>query len=98
MRKADGFREVKAKVLRALAEGNFQHAERQAADVKNLLQLGAVSVEEVSAVILRCNGHHHSRSPHHWAPEVMVHVLRRDGWYIKFYFVDPNTVFVSVHR
>ncbi|CAN7209298.1 hypothetical protein [Rhizobium sp. LjRoot254] len=98
MKRADGFKEARLKVLKALAEGNFQHAERKAIDVKNLLQLGHVSVEEVAAVIQRCNGTHHSCSPHHSAPQVMVHVLKRDGWYIKFYFVDPHTMFVSVHR
>jgi hypothetical protein len=98
MKKSDGFKEARLKVLRALAEGNFQHAERKAIDVKNLLQLGHVSVEEVAAVIQRCNGAHHSCSPHHWAPQIMVHVLKRDGWYIKFYFVDPQTIFVSVHK
>jgi hypothetical protein len=28
----------------------------------------------------------------------MVHVLKRDGWYVKFFFVDPQTIFISVHR
>lgn len=25
-------------------------------------------------------------------------IIQRDGWYIKFYFVDPDTVFISVHQ
>jgi hypothetical protein len=98
MRAVDGFRAAKQKVLKALADGNYQHAERRAVDVKNLLQLGSVSADEVAAVIRRCTGTHHSCSPHHSAPEVLVHVLKRDGWYIKFFFVDPQTIFMSVHR
>lgn len=98
MKKEDGFKEAKAKVLKALAEGNYQHAERTNINVKNLLQLGSVSAEDVAAIIRKCNGSHHSCSPHHSVPQVIVHVLRRDGWYIKFFFVDPQTIFMSVHR
>jgi hypothetical protein len=29
--------------------------------------------------------------PSHAAPQ-------SDGWYIEFYFVDPDTVFISVHQ
>jgi len=28
----------------------------------------------------------------------LPHVLTPGGWYLKFYFVDPDTVFISVHR
>lgn len=28
---------------------------------------------------------------------ITVHVLKTTGWYIKFYFLDPSTVFISVH-
>jgi hypothetical protein len=27
-----------------------------------------------------------------------VHVLKRDGWYIKFFFIEPDTWFISVHQ
>lgn len=36
--------------------------------------------------------------PCHTGASTEVHVLRRDGWYIKFYFLDEDTVFISVHR
>ena len=26
------------------------------------------------------------------------HLLTPGGWYLKFYFVDPDTVFINVHR
>lgn len=93
-----GFREAKRRVLKALVEGTFQHEARSAIDVKNGLLTGAVTAAEVIAVIGRCNGTHHTASPHHADPSVQVHVLRRERWYIKFYFLDEDTVFISVHR
>ena len=36
--------------------------------------------------------------PHDMVKTVDVHILRKDGWYIKFYFLDPKTIFISVHR
>ncbi|MBN9402579.1 hypothetical protein [Castellaniella denitrificans] len=33
------------------------------------------------------------------SPEIDVHVIKTQGWYIKFYFVgDPDTLFISVHH
>lgn len=59
---------------------------------------GEATVEFVAAVIGRSNGRDHSMSPHHRAQSVTVHLIRREGWYIKFYFVDPETRFISVHQ
>jgi hypothetical protein len=98
MRKVEGFREVKTRVLRALSEGSYFHEQRGEIDVNNWLETGRIKPEEVAAVISRCNGTHHSCSPHHGENRWLVHVLKRDGWYIKFYFVDPSTIFISVHR
>jgi hypothetical protein len=25
-------------------------------------------------------------------------VIKREGWYVKFYFIDPDTFFISVHQ
>jgi hypothetical protein len=93
-----GFREVKRRLLKALAEGTWLHEARNAIDVKNGLATGAVTAAEVRAIVVRCNGIHHSASPHHADAATEVHVLRRDGWYIKFYFLDEDAVFISVHR
>lgn len=95
---ATGFVEAKRRVLLALAAGTFQHEVRHGIDVKNLLQTGLVAAEDVAAVIRRCNGTHYTASQHHAVKQIDVHVLKRDGWYIKFYFVDPDTIFISVHR
>jgi hypothetical protein len=96
--KIAGFREAKRRVLQALREGRFQHEVRGRIDEKNLLLTGMVTAEFVASVIVRCRGQDHSMSAHHADAAVTVHVLRRDGWYIKFYFVDPDTFFISVHK
>jgi hypothetical protein len=93
-----GFKEIKRAVLAALANGNYQHAARGSIDTKNLLQTGFVTAAEVSDVIRRCRGQHHRESPHHQVAGLAVHVLSRDGWYIKFYLVADGAMFISVHR
>ena len=85
-------------MLKALSTGAYQHEARNAIDVKNELATGAVTATDVAAIVRKCNGTHHAMSPHHRDASVDVHVLRRDGWYIKFYFLDEDTVFISVHR
>ncbi len=94
-----GFKEAKNKVIAALQTGTYQHeATRSKVDTKNLLLMGSVTAEQICEVLKRCQGQDHQSSPHHQAPSIDVHVIRRDGWYIKFYFVDPDTVFISVHQ
>lgn len=93
-----GFKEAKTMVLEALANNSFQHEARDEIDVKNLLQSGAVSSGFVSNLIKRSNGKDHSMSPHHSVKAVVVHVIKKNGWYVKFYFLDPDTFFISVHQ
>lgn len=93
-----GWTDAKARVLRSLKEGTFLAEARNDIDDKNLLAIGDVTPDDVRTVIEKANGTHHTESPHHQNASTMVHVVQRSGWYIKFYFVDPNTVFISVHR
>ncbi|WP_323023849.1 hypothetical protein [Castellaniella sp.] len=94
-----GFRAVKRMVIAALQSGAFQHEVRSQIDLKNLLQCGEISAAEVEALIRRSTGTEHACSPHHQVPEIDVHVIKTQGWYIKFYFVgDPDTLFISVHH
>jgi hypothetical protein len=93
-----GFAVAKAKVIESLRNGTYQHELRGAIDVKNALATGEVSATEVINIVQRCNGTHHRSSIHHSYPSIEVHILRRDGWYIKFYFLEPDTWFISVHR
>ncbi len=93
-----GFKEVKRRVILALEKGTYIHEARASIDEKNLLQSGDVSADDVLDIIKRCMGQHHTSGKHHFL-ECEVHVLKRDGWYIKFHFdQDPDTVFISVHQ
>ena len=96
---AVGFKEAKQRVIVALLAGTYQHEiDRSSIDTKNLLLTGQVTAAEICEVVKRSQGQNHSSSPHHHVPGVEVHVIARDGWYVKFYFVDPDTIFISVHQ
>jgi hypothetical protein len=95
----DGFRAAKQKVIKALQDGTYLHeTSRSAIDVKNLLSTGMVTADEVCEILKRSNGNDHSSSPHHNDRSVDVHVIKREDWYIKFYFLEPDTIFISVHK
>lgn len=94
-----GFSSVKRQALKALLEGSFLHEVRRGAiDEKNLLATGEVTAEWVARVIARSTGANHQVSPHHQDATLEVHVIVKQGWYVKFYFLEPDTVFISVHR
>lgn len=92
------FTGVKFRVIKALKEGTYQHAARGSIEDKNALMTGDMSPDRLIGIISRCNGTHHESSQHHAFEGVEVHILKRDGWYIKFFFIDPDTVFISVHQ
>lgn len=94
----NGYKEAKRKVLAALASGSYLHEARNQVDVKNKLATGEVSAQEVAELIKKSTGEDHSKSSHHADRSITVHVIARRGWYIKFYFVDPDTWFISVHQ
>tara|TARA_B100000949_G_scaffold225663_2_gene230138 strand:+ start:333 stop:692 length:360 start_codon:yes stop_codon:yes gene_type:complete len=96
--KVIGFKEAKKRLIQALGEGTFLHEARSQIETKNLLQVGLVTPDDLIELVKKCGGQHHECSPHHSVTGVEVHVLRRDGWYVKFYFVDPDTIFISVHK
>lgn len=93
-----GFRAVRSAVVAALESGSYLHVSRGDIEVKNLLAIGEVGAGEVIDIIHSCDGSHYSSSPHHAVPAIEVHVLKRLGWYIKFYFIEPQTWFISVHQ
>jgi hypothetical protein len=66
--------------------------------VKNLLLTGEVTTDFVAALVRRSSGADHTMSPHHALRTLTVHLIRRESWYLKFYFIDDDTVFISVHR
>ena len=97
-----GFKSVKAKVLDCLERGDISHEQRGDIDIKNLLATGQVSPSKVAEILGRARGDSYSSSPHHLADSIDVHVVKTryagKEWYIKWYFVDPSSVFISVHH
>ena len=93
-----GFKEARKRVIAALQGGAYQHEVRSQIDTKNLLHTGQVSSGDLCGMLKRCQGQDHAMSPHHTLPGLDIHIIKRDGWYVKFHFLDPNTVFISVHQ
>jgi hypothetical protein len=93
-----GFKEAKRRAIEALRNKTYQITERREIETKNLLYGNSISEKEVIEIISKCHGQDHEMRPHDMVKTVDVHILRKDGWYIKFYFLDPETFFLSVHR
>jgi hypothetical protein len=97
-----GFKDTKHKVLECLSSGNILHEIRQGIDVKNVFAKGQVTVDEVSLIIARAKGTQYELFKYFAVSSLDIHILktRFDGqrWYIKWYYVAPNSVFVSVHH
>ena len=97
-----GFKEAKSLVISCLNSGQFYHEERNNIDVKNLLAIGAVSITDVVSIIGRARGNCYSTSPHHFDSNVDVHIIKTShlgkDWYVKWYFSEPDSVFISVHN
>ena len=96
------FKEIKKKAIECLLHGQIQHEARTEIDVKNLLKIGDVTVEKVIKLINKTKGFQYTCSPHHLEESVMVHVCKpiKNGikWYIKFYFIEPDIIFISIHK
>lgn len=97
-----GFKDVKAQVLACLEDGAVLHDQRGDIEIKNLLATGQVSLDDVATIIGRSRGGQYSSSPHYVVDDVEVHIIKTkhggEDWYIKWYFVEPNSVFISVHH
>ena len=94
------FNQVKKMAIACLKRGAYDHEVRKQLDIKNLFQCGQLSDDFVIDLIKRCSGKEYTVSPHHKAPSIDVHVLKpfkeNKRWYVKFYFVEPDMVFISV--
>lgn len=97
-----GFREVKAHVIDCLNNGYVLHEERGNIDIKNLLSIGVVSLNDVASIIGSSRGDSYFCSSHHLDSSINVHIIKSryagKNWYIKWYFVEPDCVFISVHN
>lgn len=95
------FRDVKRKAIRCLTEGSYDHQIRGNIDVKNLFATGQVSEEWVIELIAHTAGNQYQCSSHHQDSSIDVHILKpwRQGycWYVKFFFLEPDIIFISVH-
>ena len=93
-----GFKTIKSKIIAALESGAFEHEARKTTiHHKNQLQMGIITTSFVIELIKRSRGTDHTCTPHHQDQKLDVHVITQDGWYLKFYFLDPQAVFISVH-
>ncbi|MBV1870903.1 MAG: hypothetical protein KUG76_08335 [Gammaproteobacteria bacterium] len=97
-----GFKNAKKQVIGCLIDGYILHEERDDIDIKNLLATGEMTVTQVIEILKKVRGNSYSCSPHHWDSTIDVHVVKtksaNQDWYIKWYFIDPNCVFISVHE
>ena len=97
-----GFNDVKQKVIGCLSKGLIFHEQRNKISIKNLLAIGQVSILQVIDILKASRGNNYSSSPHHYDTSidvlvVTVHYSGKD-WYIKWYFIEPNCIFISVHN
>lgn len=96
------FKESKKQILKCLRDGNVMHASRVDIDIKNLLAIGDISVEDVAEIIKHARGGDYGSSPHHFDKNITVHLIktryRLASWYIKWFFIEPDVVFISVHQ
>ena len=97
-----GYKDIKRQVIHCLKKGLVSHEQRNNIDIKNLLAIGQVTLEQTADALRRSSGDSYSTSPHHLDPSIDVHIVKTihagKNWYIKWYFVEPNSVFISVHH
>ena len=96
------FTEIKRQVIQCLVEGNVLHEARNEIDIKNMFAVGAISIDEVTQIIKRSRGNEYTASAHHMDQNIDVHVIKtchqKRQWYIKWYFIEPDAIFISVHQ
>ena len=97
-----GFKDARSDLINCLKAENYQHEDRSDIESKNLLSTGEINAEEVIELAKACNGKNYETSKHHFLPNQEVHILiptvAKQKWYIKFYFVEPDVWFLSVHK
>ncbi len=97
-----GFKEIRAILIRCLKNGQYDHEIRGDMEIKNCLFNGNITVNEVIDMALVCTGNDYEQGKHHAKPSLVIHILKPKGkykgWYIKFHYLDPETIFLSVHN
>lgn len=96
-----GFNAIKHQVILCLLEGHVLHEARGRIDIKNLLAIGEITPPEVAEILKKSRGSEHESSAHRLDTNIVVHIVKtryaRRNWYIKWYFLEPDAVFISVH-
>jgi hypothetical protein len=96
-----GFKEIRSVLIDCLRSGSYEHEIREDMQTKNLLFNGTVTPVQVIEMALACKGTDYQTSPLHGKSALATHILKPkgkySGWYIKFYYIDPSTIFISVH-
>lgn len=92
-----GFRQIKRKIVEAIRIGPVQHEARRSIDTKNYLLNGSLSPEALIDLLKNARGNEHREDRHHADGSVTVHIVKTRGWYIKFYFLEPDAWFLRVH-
>jgi hypothetical protein len=96
-----GFKAAKKQVLACIEQGLVSHEVRRQIDDKNYLFSGNASLTDIKQIISRCSGTQYISSPHHLNEDIEVHIVKTTfgyrRWYIKWYFLEPNVVFIGVH-
>lgn len=97
-----GFKDIKRIAIDCLKKGAFDHEARNDINVKNLFSTGVIDTDYVISLINKTSGKEYQSSPHHQENTIDVHILCpfKDGfyWYVKFYFIEPDIIFISVHK
>lgn len=98
-----GFVNARAALVEALRTGEFTTWARDNLHRKNWLESRLITIEEVRAMLLRCNGTQHRESPHVYDPSHQVHEFfpewRGRRWYVKAFYDDDlrQWTIMSVH-
>lgn len=95
------FRDVKRKAIGCLLDEAYDHEVRSHIDVKNLLATGQVDAALAIKLISSTREDQYRCSPHHLDAAIDVHICKPCTagyhWYVKFYFMEPDVIFISVH-
>jgi len=97
-----GFRKAKKQLIECLENEQIQHVmDRSNIDIKNRLVTGEVSAKQLANIVGRARGSNYESRPHHFDASIDVHIIaiKHDGvrWYIKWFYLEPDVVFISVH-
>lgn len=93
-----GLKRARDLIVKCLKSGEFVNEDRLNQAEKNLLATRQVTEQDVIKMVCSCTGNQYEERDHETVPGVKVHIMKPNGWYIKFYYSEPNCIVISVHR